>query len=48
MPLGQLEWYFMQPISAKYARIEFASEDLAINVIYKPMPLGFMKKAFYT
>jgi len=39
MPPGRLEWYFMQPISAKYARIEFASEGLNINVICKPMPL---------
>ena len=46
MPPGKLEWYFMQPISAKYARIEFAEEDLAINVIYKPMPLDYIKNIF--
>lgn len=46
MPPGKLEWYFMQPISAKYARIEFASEDLSINVIYKPMPSSYIKTIF--
>lgn len=46
MPSGKLEWYFMQPISAKYARIEFASEELSINVIYKPMPLDYIKNIF--
>jgi len=46
MPPGKLEWFFMQPISAKYARIEFASEGLDINVIYKPMPLDYIKNIF--
>ncbi|ELY2038559.1 MULTISPECIES: restriction endonuclease fold toxin 5 domain-containing protein [Enterobacter cloacae complex] len=46
MPPGKLEWYFMQPISAKYARIEFASEGLDINVIYKPMSLDYIKNIF--
>jgi len=46
VPPGKLEWYFMQPISAKYARIEFASEGLDINVIYKPMPLDYIKNIF--
>lgn len=46
MPLGKLKCYFMQPASAKYARIEFASEGLDINVIYKPMPLDYIKNIF--
>ena len=48
MSPGKLEWYFMQPISAKYAKIEFASEGLNINVIYKPMPLDYIKIYFQT
>lgn len=46
MPKGKLEWYFMQPLSAKYARIEFASEGLFIAVYHKPMPLDFIKTIY--
>jgi len=46
MTLGKLKCYFMQPASAKCARIEFASEGLDINVIYKPMPLDYIKNIF--
>lgn len=46
MPKGKLEWYFMQPISAKYARVEFASEGLSITVYHKPMPSDFIKEIY--
>lgn len=46
MPPGSLEWYFMQPVSAEYAREEFADNGLEINVIYKPMPLKYLKEIY--
>lgn len=46
MPPGKLEWYFMQPVSANYAREMFAMSGLRINVIHKPMPAEFIKNIF--
>lgn len=46
MPKGRLEWYFMQPVSAEYARDEFLNNGLEINVIFRPMPLQFIKEIF--
>ncbi len=43
MPPGRLHWYFMQPISARYARSEFAEEGLDISVIEKPMPTEYAR-----
>lgn len=46
MPPGKLKWYFMQHMSARYAREVFAEDVLDINVIYKPMPLSFVNEMF--
>lgn len=46
MPPGKLEWYFMQPVSANYAKDLFDIRGLQINVIHKPMPLEFIENIF--
>lgn len=37
MPPGNLEWYFMQPISYSFAKSRFIRLGLKIKVIHKPM-----------
>ncbi|KAB8310368.1 restriction endonuclease fold toxin 5 domain-containing protein [Rahnella contaminans] len=44
MPPGQLDWYFMQPVSANYAQEMFAINGLKINTIFKTMPTEYTKK----
>ncbi|MEG2591314.1 MAG: restriction endonuclease fold toxin 5 domain-containing protein [Citrobacter sp.] len=46
MPLGKLHWYFMQPVSANYARVQFLDQGLRIQVIHKPMPMEYTKTIF--
>lgn len=46
IPPGRLEWYFMQPISANYARTQFLEQKFTIQVIHKPMPVEYIKTVF--
>ena len=46
MPPGKLHWYFMQPVSANYARVQFLDQGLRIQVIHKPMPMEYTKTIF--
>ena len=46
MPKGTLEWYFMDPVSANYAKIVFAEDGLVIKIIHKPMPLKYVDNIF--
>ncbi|CAK9886229.1 MAG: hypothetical protein XXXJIFNMEKO3_02657 [Candidatus Erwinia impunctatus] len=46
IPPGSVEWYFMQPVSANYARLQFVEQGLNIKVFYKPMPIDYISVIF--
>lgn len=46
IPPGRLEWYFMQPISYKYARTQFLEQGLNIKTLHKPMPIEYISTIY--